>query len=95
MPQLSRGLLRTRKEAWGSVMSKLVPLSIEGDEFLFGLSFDIDDFIGDGIWWLQIYDENRELIYDEPFISSRGEMDMQQIKEIIKDRFLLPGGALL
>lgn len=76
-------------------MPKVIPLSIEEEVFLLGLSFDIDDFIGDGIWWLQIYDKNRELIYDEPFASSRGKLDMQQIKEIIKDRFLFPGGALL
>ena len=37
-------------------MSKLKSISIEGEKFFFGLSFDIDDFIGDGIWWLQVYD---------------------------------------
>ena len=76
-------------------MPELIPLSIEGEEFLFSLSFDIDDFIGDGIWWLQIYDGNRELIYDEPFAFSRDKLHIQRIRKTIRDRFLVPGGALL
>jgi len=76
-------------------MPELVPLSIEEDQFLYSLSFDIDDFIGDGIWWLQIYNRNRELIYDEPFAFSRDKLHIQRIRKTIKDRFLLPRGALL
>ena len=52
------------------------------------MSFDIDDFIGDGIWWLQIYNDNRDLIHDEPFASSISRIDEQKIVETIKDNFL-------
>jgi len=48
-------------------MPELNQLTIKGKKVFYSLSFDIDDFIGDGIWWLQIYDENRNLIYDKPF----------------------------
>ncbi|MEW6620464.1 MAG: hypothetical protein AB1422_14205 [bacterium] len=37
--------------------TKLKQILIEGERFYFSLSFDIDDFIGDGVWWLQIYDD--------------------------------------
>jgi len=30
---------------------KLKTALVEEEEFYFSLSFDIDDFIGDGVWW--------------------------------------------
>ena len=69
-------------------MYKLKPIYIEGEKCYARLSFDIDDFIGDGIYWLQIYDVNKNLIYDKPFASSRGSIDMQRAKEIIKSEIL-------
>lgn len=76
-------------------MSKLKPITVKGEEFLFSLSFDIDDFIGDGIWWLQIYNSNQNLIYDEPFIPSISRIDKWRIIETIKNEFLTYRGALL
>ena len=71
-------------------MPKLKPILVEGESFFLIFSFDIDYFIGDGVWWLQIYDDNRELIYDEPFASSMGNLDTRRVKEIINNEFLTP-----
>jgi hypothetical protein len=76
-------------------MPKLRPITIKGEEFFFSLSFDIDDFIGDGIWWLQIYNSSQKLIYDKPFASSVSKIDNPEITEIIKNKFLTYRGALL
>ena len=77
-------------------MPELIPIIIKCEKFFFNLSFDIDDFIGDGIWWLQIYDDNRNLIYDKPFASSISKIDKQKIiVETIKNNFLTYRGALL
>jgi len=76
-------------------MPELKPITVEGEKFFFSLSFDIDDFIGDGIWWLQIYSDDKKLIYDEPFASSRGKIDKSEIKKIIKQEFLTLPGELL
>lgn len=76
-------------------MPKLRPITVEGEEFFFSLSFDIDDFIGDGIWWLQIYDSSRKLIYDKPIASSDSKIGNLEIKEIIKNKFLTYRGTLL
>jgi len=75
--------------------TKLKFISIEEEKFFYTLSFDIDDFIGDGIWWLQIYDSNKNLIYDRPFTSSIAKIDKRKITEIIKQEFLATGGVLL
>jgi len=53
------------------------------EDFSYSLSFDIDDFIGDGIWWLQVYDSGKKLIYDKPFASSKGHLDTSQIVRTI------------
>lgn len=59
------------------------------------MSFDINDFIGDGIWWLQIYNNKYNLIYDAPFASSRDNLKLQKIKEIIKQEIIKYKGTLL
>jgi len=76
-------------------MAKLKSIMVEGEKLFYSLSFDIDDFIGDGIWWLQIYNSNQNLIYDKPFTSSIGSIDKQKITKIIKKKFLTYRGALL
>jgi hypothetical protein len=68
---------------------------VDEELFYYSLSFDIDDSIGDGIWWLQIYDDKRELIYDKPFASSRGELDKEEILRIIRNQILSYKGAIL
>ena len=60
-------------------MGQLRKLKIGQEYFFYSLSFDIDDFVGDGVWWLQVYDSNKRLIYDKPFASSRGYLDTSQI----------------
>lgn len=64
--------------------TKIKQISVEGEKFYFSFSFDIDDFVGDGIWWLQIYDNHRNLIYDKPFNSSTGILERRKVREIIK-----------
>jgi hypothetical protein len=76
-------------------MPKLKAVFIEGEKFFVSLSFDIDDFIGDGVWWLQIYDDNQEIIYDKPFASSRDKLALHRIKEVIRNEYLTSRGALL
>lgn len=68
-------------------MAKLKPVLIERERFFYSLSFDIDDFIGDGIWWLQIYDSKQNIIYDKHFASSMGKIDKKKIREIVKNEF--------
>ena len=69
-------------------MPKLKSKVVEGDKFFYYVSFDIDDFIGDGVWWLEIYDSHRNKIYDKPLASSMGKSDMYRIEDIIKQEFL-------
>jgi len=76
-------------------MPELKQVTIEGKKFFYSPSFDIDNFIGDGIWWLQIYDSDCKLIYDKPFASSMGKLDIHSIRKIIKQEFLTYRGALL
>jgi len=75
--------------------TKLKRVSIEGGKFLYSLSFDIDDFIGDGVWWLQIYDSNQNLVYDKPFVSSMSKLDICQIRKIINQEFMTHRGEVL
>jgi len=69
-------------------MPKLKSKIVEGDKFFYSVSFDIDDFIGDGVWWLVIYDSHRRKIYDKPFASSMGKLEMYRIVDIIRQEFL-------
>jgi hypothetical protein len=75
--------------------TKLEPVYGEGEKYYISFSFDIDDFIGDGVWWLQIYDINYNLIYDKPFASSMGILDKRKAKRIIKEEFLTLKGGLI
>ena len=76
-------------------MAKLRWVSVEREKFYFRLSFDIDDFIGDGIRWLEIYNSNRNLIYDKPFASSVSILDEKKVRGIIIENFLTLKGELL
>jgi hypothetical protein len=76
-------------------MPELKQVTIEEKKFFYSLSFDIDDFIGDGTWWLQIYDSDCKLIYDKLFASSMDKLDIRSIRKIIKQKFLTYRGALL
>ena len=76
-------------------MPELNQLTIKGKKVFYSLSFDIDDFIGDGIWWLQIYDENRNLIYDKPFLNSISQIDILMVRKIIKEKYLIAEGIIL
>lgn len=76
-------------------MAKSKQVSAKGEKFYFRLSFDIDDFVGDGIRWLQIYNSNRNLIYDKPFASSISILDEKKVRGIIIENFLTLKGELL
>lgn len=73
----------------------LKSITVEGEKFFYCLSFDINDFVGEGIWWLQIYNSNKKLIYDKPFVSSIGRIDKRMVIKTIKDNFLTYRGAVL
>ena len=62
-------------------------IKVNGEKFFVNLSFDINDFIGDGIFWLQIFNQNQELLLDIPFASSQGLKKnwLNQTREIIKN----------
>jgi len=75
--------------------NKLRPIRVEGNKYYTRLSFDIDDFIGDGVWWLEVYDDQRNLVYDKAFASNTGTLDRRRVREIIKEQFLTLKGELL
>lgn len=75
--------------------TKLEPVYVEGEKYYITFSFDIDDFIDDGIWWLQIYDGKHHLIYDKPLASSIDMLDRKKVRRIIKEEFLTLKGELL
>jgi len=76
-------------------MPNLKSITVEEEKFFYSLSFDINDFVGDGIWWFQIYNSNKNLIYDKPFVSSVGRINKRMVIKIIKDNFLTYRGAVL
>ena len=45
---------------------------VDGEKYLLKLTFDIDDFIGDGVFNLEIYNNKGEREFQIPFASSRG-----------------------
>jgi len=47
-------------------------ITIDGARYLLRLTFDIDDFIGDGIFNLEVYNNKGERELEMPFASSRG-----------------------
>ena len=58
-----------RPQPWNG--PRIKSMMIDGDQWFYSLSFDIDDlFYHDGIYWLQIYDSERLLIYDKPIGNS-------------------------
>lgn len=77
------------------MVTKLKQISIEGEKFYFTFSFDINDLIGDGIWWLQVYNSHKDIIFDRPFASSLDKLDIKQVQQMIKEDFLIYKGAIL
>ncbi len=73
---------------------KLKQILVEGEKFYFNLSFDIDDFIGDGIWWMQIYDDKLSSVYDKPFASSMFVYNDRDVRKIIRQEILYLEGSI-
>lgn len=46
--------------------------TVDGERYLLKLTFDIDDFVGDGVFNLEIYNYKGEMEIRIPFASSRG-----------------------
>jgi len=65
-------------------MPQLKKLTMEQKDFFYSLSFDINDFVGDGVWWLQVYDNDKRIISDKPFASSVEMPNIHLITESIK-----------
>lgn len=81
--------------------TKLKPIVIDEEKLYFSLSYDIGEY-DCGIWWLQVYDNNHNIIYDEPFASCmftycKGEKKKirETLKKIIKYNILYPKGLIL
>ena len=54
-------------------MSKLKKsITVDGVRHLLKLTFDIDDFVGDGIFNLEVYENKGVRELEMPFASSRG-----------------------
>ena len=54
-------------------MSKLKKfITVDGARYLLKLTFDIDDFVGDGIFNLEVYNNKGGRELETPFASSRG-----------------------
>lgn len=62
-------------------------IEIGGEKLFINLSFDINDFIGDGVFWLQVFNRNKELLIDVPLASSQGLKKnwLNQARKIIKN----------
>lgn len=58
--------------------------------FYYTCSFDIDFFVGDGVFWLQIYDSRGRILVDIPYASSRGlpreSETVRYIEQFLHDR---------
>ena len=66
-------------------MTDIKLIFIKEERFYYSLSFDIDDFIGDGIWWFQIYDSNKKVLYDEPFAGSNQHFNVKDITKATEE----------
>jgi len=77
--------------------TKLKQIVVEGEKFYFNLSFDVGEYDG-GVWWLQVYNDRRNFIYDKPFASCMFNFHRsirQNIKKIIKHNVLYSKGLIL
>ena len=74
-------------------LNKVKQIVIKGEIFYYSLSFDIGKYDG-GLWWLQIYDDKKQLIYDQPFAIAFEEIDKKKIKKTIMSEFLIWYGGL-
>lgn len=76
---------------------KVNQIFVEGGKFYFSLGFDIGEY-DDGLWWLQIYDNYRKMIYDKPFeesLSNQYKNNIRtDIRKIIKYQILYPKGFI-
>jgi hypothetical protein len=77
--------------------NQLNQIVVEGEKYYFNLGFDIGEY-DDGLWWLQIYNSNRNLLYDKPFASSifnyLERRVKRNIRKIIKYKVLYPKGFI-
>lgn len=66
-------------------MPELRSLPVKDECLFYSLSFDIDDFIGDGVWWLQIYDSSPQIIYDKPFAASTQRFSKNDVTQAVSE----------
>ncbi len=59
---------------------------VHGAKYLLKLTFDINDFVGDGVFNLEVYNNKEERELETPFASSRGLSQKWWIeaKEVLK-----------
>lgn len=71
---------------------------LEGEKFYYSLGFDIGEHDG-GLWWLQIYDSNHNLIHDKPFVSSisvhNEKAVRRDVRRIINQEILYTKGLII
>jgi len=62
------------------VMKRQRKIYIDEEPYFYDLSFDItNEYIGEGIWWLQIYDCEKQMIWDRPFASGLYEFGEKDV----------------
>lgn len=71
-------------------INKLKPIFIEREKFYFSFSYDIDDFIGQGFVWLQIYDHKRNMLHDKPFAWGIEPQHRKRVRKVIASDFVSP-----
>jgi len=61
-------------------------IHINEETYFCDLSFDItDEYVGEGIWWLQIYDREKTMIWDRTFASGLRQFREKDVINGVKE----------
>jgi len=71
-----------------SRIGELKRMAVCGEPLYYSLSFDIGRYDG-GAFWLQIYDEDKRMVSDEPFVASWGDVSPKGILKRIREQLPL------
>jgi hypothetical protein len=65
-------------------LNELRRTNIKGEVIYYSLSFDIGKYDG-GAFWLQVYNEKKQMVFDEPFGAPWETITINQILKRIKE----------
>ena len=74
---------------------KLKKCFIQEELFYYSTSFDINDFAGEGYFWLQIYDKDKNMLFDQPFRSAIQSPKESEILEEVQIQFNILSKVIL